>query len=250
MAEATVRTAIVTGSGQGMGLAVALKLASMGTSLVVNDVDPARADAAAEKVAAIGGRAVAVPADITSKVQVEQMVSKAVEAFGGVHILINNAGILYPTSIAEMPEQEWDRVIEVNLKGTFLCAQAVLPHMKKAGWGRIVNFSSTAGKSVSTLGGAHYTASKAGVLGFTRHLAMEVAAHGITANAVCPGLIGTEMVHATIDDTRARAYAESFPIPRLGEPEEVADLVAFLVSDQAAYITGTSMDINGGDLMV
>ena len=135
MAEANVRTAIVTGSGQGMGLAVALKLASMGTSLVVNDVDPARADAAAEKVAAIGGRAVAVPADITSKVQVEQMVSKAVEAFGGVHILINNAGILYPTSTAEMPEQEGDRVSEGALKGTFLCAQARLPPLNTAGWG-------------------------------------------------------------------------------------------------------------------
>ena len=121
---------------------------------------------------------------------------------------------------------------------------------EKAGWGRIVNFSSTAGKNISTVGGAHYTAAKAGILGFTRHLAKEVAADGITVNAVCPGLIDTEMVRSTIDDDRTQAYAESFPIPRLGRPEEVAHLVAFLAGERAAYITGASLDINGGDLMI
>ena len=116
--------------------------------------------------------------------------------------------------------------------------------------GRIVNFSSTAGKNVSTVGGAHYTAAKAGILGFTRHLAKEVAGYGITVNAVCPGLIDTEMVRSTISVERVRAYADSFPIQRLGEPFEVAELVAFLASDRAAYITGASLDINGGDLMI
>jgi NAD(P)-dependent dehydrogenase (short-subunit alcohol dehydrogenase family) len=233
-----------------MGLAVALKLAALGANIAVNDIDPTRAASAAAKIESAGGRAIALPADITSKNEVHQMVGKAVETFGGVHILINNAGILYPTSVATMDEDEWDRVINVNLKGTFLCAQAVLAPMKKAGWGRIVNFSSTAGKNVSTVGGAHYTASKAGVLGFTRHLAKEVAADGITVNSVCPGLIDTEMIRVTIDETRMQAYADGFPIPRLGQPEEVADLVAFLASDQAAYITGASLDINGGDLMI
>jgi NAD(P)-dependent dehydrogenase (short-subunit alcohol dehydrogenase family) len=243
------KTALITGAGQGMGLAVARKLASLGARIAINDVDPARARNAVQILESDDATAIAVPADITSGSEVSQMIDSTVETLGGLHILINNAGILYPTSVAEMPEDEWDRVIEVNLKGTFLCAQAALPPMKVAGWGRIVNFSSTAGKNVSTVGGAHYTASKAGVLGFTRHLAKEVAADGITVNAVCPGLIDTEMVRATIDDTRMQAYADSFPIPRLGQPREVADLVGFLASDQAAYITGAALDINGGDLM-
>ena len=122
--------------------------------------------------------------------------------------------------------------------------------MQRSGWGRIVNFSSTAGKNVSTIGGAHYTAAKAGILGFTRHLAKEVAHFGITVNAVCPGLINTEMVRSTINRDQLEDYAKKFPIQRIGEPEEVADLVVFLVSDKSRYITGSSLDINGGDLMV
>lgn len=233
-----------------MGLAVARKLASLGASVSVNDLSPERAAAAAASLESEGATSIGLPGDITKKKAVDEMVDRTIAAFGGLHILVNNAGILYPTAVDDIAEDEWDRVIEVNLKGTFLCAQAVLPAMRAEGWGRIVNFSSTAGKNVSTVGGAHYTASKAGVLGFTRHLAKEVAGDGITVNAVCPGLIDTEMVRATIDDARARAYADSFPIPRLGQPDEVADLVAFLATDQAAYITGAALDINGGDLMV
>jgi 3-oxoacyl-[acyl-carrier protein] reductase len=165
-------------------------------------------------------------------------------------VLVNNAGVLRPTKVIDISEDEWDWVVAVNLKGTFLCSQAVLPSMRAAGWGRIVNFSSTAGKNISTVGGAHYTSAKAGILGFTRHLAKEEAGYGITVNSVCPGLIDTEMVRNTIDDARADAYAGSFPIARLGEPWEVAELVAFLASDRASYITGASLDINGGDLMI
>lgn len=149
-----------------------------------------------------------------------------------------------------MSKEEWDWVCAVNLKGTFLCTREVVGHMRERGWGRIVNMSSTAGKNVSTMGGAHYTASKAAVLGLTRAVANEVAGYGITVNAVCPGLIATEMVERTITPEQAEAYAKNFPIPRLGEPEEVAELVAFLASDKVAYITGAALDINGGDLMV
>lgn len=244
------RTAIVTGGGQGMGAAVALALAVRGAKVVVNDLNADAAARVAGELRESGAEALAVPGNVVHKADVERMVAQADEQFGGVHILVNNAGVLRPTRVVEIPEDEWDFVVAVNLKGTFLCSQAVLAPMQAAGWGRIVNLSSTAGKNISTVGGAHYTAAKAGILGFTRHLAKEVAADGITVNAVCPGLIDTEMVRATIDEARAKAYADSFPISRLGKPSEVAELIAFLASNRASYITGASLDINGGDLMI
>lgn len=244
------RTAIVTGAGQGIGRIVARTLAGMDARVVVNDLSESTAECTARELRSFGAESIAFGADVTDAPAVQAMVDWAAHAFEGVHILVNNAGVLYPTKVVDISEEEWERVIDVNLKGTFLCSQAVLPAMQAAGWGRIVNLSSTAGKNISTVGGAHYTAAKAGVLGFTRHLAREVARYGITVNAVCPGLIDTEMVRSTIDEDRTRAYAESFPIPRLGRPEEVADLVAFLTTDRAAYITGASLDINGGDLMI
>lgn len=244
------RTAFITGAGRGMGLSVAHALALRGARIVINDVDTQLADDAARELNIIGGQAIAIAGDVTDAKAVRDMVARAARHFGGVDILVNNAGVLRPTKVIDISEEEWDFVVDVNLKGTFLCAQAVLPFMIKAGWGRIINFSSTAGKNVSTVGGAHYTAAKAGILGFTRHLAQEVARNGITVNAICPGLIDTEMVRSTISDERIRKYAEGFPIPRLGRPEEVAELVAFLASEQAAYITGASLDINGGDLMI
>ena len=244
------RVAIVTGAGQGMGRAVAERLSAGGARVLVNDVRADAAERTAAAVTAAGGEAISAPGDVTSGRDVAMMVDAALRGFGAVHILVNNAGVLRPTAVIDIEEDEWDLVVGVNLKGTYMCSRAVLPAMREAGWGRIVNFSSTAGKNVSTVGGAHYTAAKAGILGFTRHLAKEEAGFGITVNAVCPGLIDTEMVRATIDDARAKAYAESFPIARLGEPREVAELVAFLASDRAAYITGASLDINGGDLMI
>ncbi|HAL49265.1 MAG: SDR family oxidoreductase [SAR202 cluster bacterium] len=244
------KAAIVTGGGRGMGAAVAERLGQGGAAVVVNDVDAASASAVVERLRASGTEAIAVGGDVVSGTDVERMVRETVDRFGAVHILINNAGVLKPTPVIDIEEEEWDLVVGVNLKGTYLCSRAALPSMRAAGWGRIVNFSSTAGKNISTVGGAHYTAAKAGILGFTRHLAKESAEFGITVNSVCPGLIDTEMVRSTIDPERAKAYADSFPISRLGEPSEVAELVAFLASDRASYITGASLDINGGDLMI
>ena len=248
--ELAGKVAIVTGAGQGMGYAVAHRLAAAGASIVVNDMNAAAAERTADSLRAAGHTALAVPGDVASSEEVRGIVAATLDRYGGIHILINNAGVLRPTAVIDIEEAEWDLVVNVNLKGTYLCSRAVLPAMRAAGWGRIVNFSSTAGKNVSTVGGAHYTAAKAGVLGFTRHLAKEAAPYGITVNAVCPGLIDTEMVRATISDEQTRAYAASFPIARLGGPDEVAELVAFLASDRAAYITGASLDINGGDLMI
>ena len=244
------RVAIVTGAGQGMGRAVARRLAADGTRIVINDVNEEAAARSVEGIRGDGGDAIAVLGDVTSSGEVAHIAAAALDRYGRIDILVNNAGVLRPTKVIDIEEDEWDWVVAVNLKGTYLCSRAVLPAMREAGWGRIVNFSSTAGKSTSTVGGAHYTAAKAGVLGFTRHLAREAAGYGITVNAVCPGLIDTEMVRGTIPDDKTRAYAASFPIQRLGEPSEVAELVAFLASDRAAYITGASLDINGGDLTI
>ena len=244
------KVAIVTGAGRGMGRAVVLRLAAAGASVAVNDLRSEDAQRVADELTDSGTKSVAVQGDVTKSSDVRRMVDSTVDTLGAVHILINNAGVLRPTPVIDIEEDEWDFVVGVNLKGTYLCSRAVLPTMRSQGWGRIVNFSSTAGKNVSTVGGAHYTAAKAGILGFTRHLAKEEAAYGITVNSVCPGLIDTEMVRDTISEDRADAYAASFPIQRLGEPEEVAELVAFLASDRASYITGASLDINGGDLMI
>ena len=233
-----------------MGRAIAERLSAGGARLVINDVSPETTERTADGIASAGGEAFAVPADVTSSQEVRRIVDGALERYGAVHILVNNAGVLRPTPLIDIEEEEWDLVVDVCMKGTYLCTRAVLPTMRDAGWGRIVNISSSAGRSVSTLGGPHYTAAKAGVLGLTRAAAKEVAQYGITVNAICPGLIDTEMVQANVTEARLKAYTDSFPVSRIGEPGEVAELVAFLASDRAAYITGASLDINGGDLMM
>ncbi len=248
--ELSGKVAVVTGAGQGMGKAVSQALAARGAALVVNDINAGPAEHTAAELRSGGTEAVACAGDATSKADVDRMVAAALDSYGGVHILVNNAGILRPTHLIDIEEEEWDLVVDANLKSTYLCSRAVLKPMREAGWGRIVNMSSSAGRQYSTLGGPHYSAAKAGVLGLTRHLAKEEAGHGITVNAVCPGLIDTEMVRSSISDERTQQYAESFPIPRLGEPWEVAELVAFIASDRAAYMTGVAFDINGGDLMM
>ena len=244
------QVAIVTGAAQGMGAAIAGRLAAEGAKVVLSDINAEKVAGVAERInAAAENSALAMRTDVTKEDEVAEMVEATIAHYGTVGILVNNAGILYPTRIDHVTKAEWDEVIDVNLNGSFLCSKAVLPIMKANKFGRIVNMSSSAGRSVSTLGGVHYTAAKAGVLGLTRGMAKEVAPFGITVNAVCPGLIDTEMARENCTPQRLRAYEESFPIPRLGTPEEVAQLIIFLATD-AAYITGASIDINGGDLMM
>ena len=244
------QVAIVTGAAQGMGAVIANRLAAEGAKVVLSDINEEKVAQVAEKInAASDNSALAMKTDVTKEDAVAEMVEAAISHFGTISILVNNAGLLYPTRIDDVTKAEWDKVIDVNLNGTFLCSKAVLPIMKANQFGSIVNMSSSAGRSVSTLGGIHYTAAKAGVLGLTRAMAKEVAPFGITVNAVCPGLIDTEMARENCSPEQLRAYEASFPIPRLGTPEEVAQLILFLATD-APYITGASIDINGGDLMM
>ncbi|HUG74727.1 MAG TPA: SDR family NAD(P)-dependent oxidoreductase [Acidimicrobiia bacterium] len=245
----TGRVALVTGAAGGMGTAIARALAGLGAAVAVNDRREDQLETLTHELESVGPT-VAVGADVTDRRAVRDMIDAIESALGTIDILVNNAGVLRPTKIVDITEDEWDLVVDVNLKGAFLCTQAVIPGMRRRGWGRIVNLSSTAGKSVSTMGGAHYTSAKAGLLGLTRHVASEVARDGITVNAVCPGLIDTDMTRTTITQAQADSYADSFPIGRLGLASEVADVIAFLTTDRAAYITGASVDINGGDLMI
>ena len=188
--------------------------------------------------------------DVTDRASIEAAFKLATRELGAPSVLVNGAGILFSTAFMDIAEREWRAVLDVSLTGSFIASQICLPGMIDSGFGRIVNFSSTAGKNVSTLGGAHYTAAKAGVLGLTRALANETAKLGITVNAICPGLFDTDMARENCTPEKLAAYAESFPLGRLGEPREVAALVAFLCSSDAAYITGAALDINGGDLMI
>ncbi len=244
------RRAVVTGAGGGIGAATVRALAAMGADVVLVDLRRTQALVQVrDEVSSLGRAADIVELDVTQAAAVRALFEPGAPG-DRVDVLVNAAGVLFGTPVAEVTEQEWDLVLDVNLKASFLMSQAALDRMRPRGWGRIVNVSSTAGKNVSTIGGVHYTSAKAGVLGLTRHLAAECAADGVTVNAVCPGLIDTAMVRTTIAPDQVQRYAGGFPIPRLGTSEEVGDLIAFLASPQAAYITGASVDINGGDLMI
>ena len=241
------RVAIVTGAARGLGRAVAARLHERGASVAINVRDVARAEQVARE---IGDRARAVPADVAAPDGPESIVGHTLELFGRIDILINNAALPLTTRFERITADEWRRAIEVNLTAPFLLMQAVVPTMKAQGYGRIVNISSTAGRMVSTLGGAHYTASKTGLLGLTRAAAKELGWFGITVNAVCPGMIDTELTRESASTEVLEALAKGFPVPRLGTALEVADLICFAASESAGYITGASLDINGGDLMM
>ena len=245
------KIAIVTGAGRGMGKATALTLAHGGATVVVNDLRPESAMAVAEEIRAEGGEALAHPADVSDEAQVRGMVDVVVERFGTVDILVNNAGILHATRPMEtIPLKEWESMMAVNVTGVFLCTKAVLPIMKSRRSGKIVNISSSAGRSTSTFGGAHYTTSKAAVLGLTRHTSREVAPYNINVNATAPGSMDTEMVRELATPEHMERERQNVPLRRLGTAQDEADLVAFLCSEESSYITGATVDINGGDLMI
>lgn len=241
------RVAIITGAWRGLGRAAAERLHERGASVAVNVRDRERAEQLAKE---IGGRAFPAPGDVAADGVPDEIARQTLERFGRIDILINNAALPLSTRFPDLSADEWRKAIEVNLTAPFLMTKAVLPAMRAQNYGRIINVSSSAGRMVSTLGGAHYTASKAGLLGLTRAAAKELGKFGITVNAVCPGMIDTELTREHASDELLKGLAANYPVPRLGTALEVADLICFAASEAAGYITGTSLDINGGDLMM
>ncbi|WP_326541002.1 3-oxoacyl-ACP reductase FabG [Pseudorhodoferax sp.] len=239
------RVAIVTGSGRGIGLAAARALAEEGAHVVITDID---ADAVARSAAALreaGLSALGVPADVCDADGVGRLAAQAQAAFGRIDILVNNAGFTRDMYLTKMPENDWDAVVDTILKGAYLCTKAVLPSMIGQRWGRVINISSRA--HLGNPGQTNYSAAKAGLIGFTRALALEQGKFNITANAIAPGFIETELVKAlpTYERLRDTALARN-PVPRLGTPADIADAILFLASERAGFITGETLHVTGG----
>ncbi|TCT07166.1 3-oxoacyl-[acyl-carrier protein] reductase [Tepidamorphus gemmatus] len=241
-------TAIVTGAGSGIGRAIALRLAADGHAVAVNDLDPVRAEAVADEIRVAGGQATGIAGDVSQEADVAGIVAAAESAFGAVGILVNNAGHVHQARFEQLATADFDRMIAVHLRGTFLMTRAVIGGMLDRGAGIIVNVASQLGQ----IGGielTHYSAAKAGIIGMTKALAREVSNRGVRVNAVAPGPINTPLVMALSQDWRQRKAAE-LPLGRFGEPEEVAAAVAFLASPGASLFVGQTLGPNSGDVML
>lgn len=246
--ENSRKVAIVTGGAKGIGRAIVAAFAGRGVASVIADIDLDAAEAAAKEVRRSGGEAVAIRADVACVDDIVRLVGETVTRYGRIDILVNNAGILSNTPYDRIAEAEWDHVLDINLKGALFASREALKPMLAQGWGRIVFISSLAGRSGGVSVGPAYVASKAALVGLTRHLAKKVARSGITVNAVAPGTTETDIIKGFTDDEMA-AINDAIPVGRLGKPEEIAETVAFLASDSAAFITGAVVDINGGMYM-
>ncbi len=248
MASEHSRTVLVTGAGNGIGRAIAEKLASDGERVVVNDLHDEAAEEVVDRIKESGGQAATAPGDVSDPEDVQRIVAAAREAFGSPEVLVNNAGFLQQKQFVDLTVEDFDRMIAVHLRGTFLCTHAVLPEMLSAGHGIIVNVASQLGQ----IGGVelcHYSAAKAGIIGLTKSLAREVSAQGVRVNAVAPGPINTELILGLSEEWQ-RAKSAELPLGRFGEPHEVADTVAFLASDAATLYVGQTLGPNSGDVML
>jgi 3-oxoacyl-[acyl-carrier protein] reductase len=241
------KVALVTGAAQGIGKAIALLLARNGADIVISDINLEKAKETAKEIEAIGQKAMAIGTDVANLGNAEQMVQSVVEHFGRIDILVNNAGITRDKLLLRMTEEDWDAVIDINLKGTFHCTKAVIKFMSKQRYGKIVNIASVVGE-MGNAGQANYAASKAGVIGFTKTIAKEFAQRGININAIAPGYIQTPMTEALPEKVKEE-LKRLIPMERLGQPEDVAEAVLFLISDASSYITGQVLNVNGGIYM-
>lgn len=242
------RVAIVTGGARGIGKTIAFTFIREAAKVALVDVDRGILETAKNEIKKTGGEVIIIPCDITKSVEVKAMVNQVQKAFGRIDILVNNAGIIRRGSIETVTEEDWDQVIDVNLKGTFNCSKAIVETMKQQRYGKIVNVSSIAGKMGDITSAPGYGPSKAGIDALTKTLARQLAQYGINVNAVSPHAIETEM-SAQWSEERRREIVASIPLGRLGKPEDVAEAVLFLVSDEASFITGEILDVNGGALM-
>ncbi|NOY52179.1 MAG: 3-oxoacyl-[acyl-carrier-protein] reductase [Deltaproteobacteria bacterium] len=241
------KVALVTGSAQGIGKSIAQALSRDGADCIISDVNLEMAEKTAEEIRAVGRKAIALQANVADAEEVSEMIRKGIDEFGKIDILVNNAGITRDGLLMRMKEEDWDLVLSINLKGSFLCSKAVARPMMKQRSGRIINIASIVG-AMGNAGQANYVASKAGVIGLTKTVARELASRGITCNAVAPGFIDTAMTQSLAGDVKENLYAQ-IPMGKLGSPEDVASAVRFLASDEAAYITGQVIHVNGGMYM-
>jgi NAD(P)-dependent dehydrogenase (short-subunit alcohol dehydrogenase family) len=242
---------LVTGAAKGIGLRIARAFGREGARVAALDIDAPGADALARELVAEGREALALKADVTAAPEVRQAVDAVLGRWGRIDVLVNNAGgfsVIRRTE--DIPDDEWEAIFRFNVTSAFLCAKAVLPQMKRQRSGAIVNLSSVAGRAGAVTVTSHYAAAKAALLGFTRHLAREVARDGIRVNAVAPGTVATERFRALRSPEETRRMAESVPLGRVAEPEEIAEVVLFLASDAARYVTGATLDVNGGLVMM
>lgn len=243
------RVALITGAGseKGIGREVARQLSYKGAITLIADIDKEGVENTVAELQKNKGEAYPIQLDVSDRLQVSEKVREVINKFNKIDILINNAGITRPTGVLDITEEEWDLIFSVNMKGCFFLTQAVLPYMKERNYGRIVSLSSVSGKRGGGIfGGAHYSAAKAGVTGFSKAIAREMAPFGITCNSVAPGLIGTEITGGLLTEEKKEALASGIPVGRIGTVEEVANTIIFLASEGASYITGEEVDVNGG----
>ncbi|MCL4396670.1 MAG: SDR family oxidoreductase [Chloroflexi bacterium] len=243
------QVAIVTGGARGIGLAIARRLARDGRAIVVADVNGEGAEQAARTLATEGGHALAMRVDITASADLDRLIADTASAYGHIDVLVNNAGIMNRTGLLDVTPEIWHRTMQINLDAAFFCSQAVIPVMRKQGAGRIVNISSMSARTGGQASPPHYATSKTGLVGLTRALARVAGEWGITVNAVTPGIIDTEMIADWAPGQR-EWWLEQIPLKRLGTPDDVAGVVSFLVGLDAAYITGATLDVNGGYFMI